>query len=229
MELKKDFLLESCGNKDTYIHNHHSLEIAEPELVKERFALICNNDKTNELIGQRNFTCKIPVTFDPRPELTRNCSEMSNNQIPHIETEEYLKDNFLSCNPPLCPGKGDPKRYLLNIDVESSLKNIDYHTTNCKQNIHKLKYDCEDCALSCYKDILHKDYELPQSDIAQCIKGYEFPEKGLPLSNNIYFRNENDTGYDYRNHEICNIGFERIWNNPTKRSMMDERCPYKKN
>ena len=32
----------------------------------------------------------------------------------------------------------DARRYFLNVDVESRLKNIDYLTTKCKEHIYKL-------------------------------------------------------------------------------------------
>ena len=225
-----DFLLPQCGNNDNNIGNYHGLEFENP---KPFINNSCNHDKTNEQIGKRNFTCKMPPVYDPRPELTGLCidGQKEREQIKTESTEDMLGDKLVSCTPPLCPGKMDARRYFLNVDVESRLKNIDYLTTKCKEHIYKLDADCKDCQLSCYRNVLKKDTDVPYPERprAECLEGHQFPDKTNIKDNPyVFIREKQDTVYDFTHHKVCNIGSERVWNNPTKRSMKEpEQCKFK--
>jgi hypothetical protein len=226
MELEFDFLLPECGNKDNNIGNHHPIELPNPEPVRSYYS--CNH--VEDKLVDRNFTCKMPIVFEPRPELTGLCinKKHENKQIQHQKTEDLLGDHHISCNPPLCPGKMDAKRYFINIDVESKLKNIDYYTTKCKSHIYKLDPNCDDCRLSCYKDITSNPVNLPERNINKCLEFQEFPNYSPIRENpNIFIRKQQDTVYDYMTHDICNQGPQKVWNNNTKRNMHDYKCKVK--
>ena len=222
--MEGEYLIPECGNHENNIGNYHPIELTSAEPVTSY--LSCNHNNTNELIGQRQFTCNMETVFDPRPVSGGLCNlDKSFEQIQHKKTEDYLGNHHLSCNPPLCPGKMDAKRYFINIDVESRLKNIDYYTTKCKKHIYKLDHNCEDCRLSCYRDILSKDVEIPEYPMNKCVKAFEFPGVAQNKENaHIFIRKGSDTVYDFKDHDICKMEPERVWNNSTKRNLFDYNC-----
>ena len=220
------FLLPECGNNENNIGNYHPIELDNPEPVKHY--LSCNHIDTSK-IGKRQFTCEMQPVFDPRPLNTGLCLDKNNfrEQLSPESTEDYLKNNVISCNPPICPGKMDAKRYFLNIDVESRLKNIDYYATHCKENVYKCDPNDNKCQMSCYRNVFNKDTNVPYPErgINKCIEKQEFPDISNDKSNpNIFIRPTQDTVYDLSDHEICTMKPERVWNNFTKRSMMDSKC-----
>ena len=94
----------------------------------------------------------LPVTLiPPRPCSTSLCS--SNKFCDSTGKPEILHDVPLSCENDFSPQgqKGNPKRYIANIDAESRLFNIDYITRNnsCGRKNFKEK---NLKSLDCYKD-----------------------------------------------------------------------------
>ena len=225
--MEYDFLLPVNGNTDKVKSTYHETTFAQP---KKFVNLICNQSKTNELIGKRNFICKLEHVFDPRPEMTGLCldGQIQREQLQPDSTENYLLPNFVNCNEhPLCPDKMDAKRYFLNIDVESRLKNIDYFDTRCKEDIYKNDPDCKDCSLVCHQGILKNDSNVPYPDRkrTECVVSHQFPNITNNRNNpNIFIRKKQDTVYDFSNHKVCKISPERVWNNFTKRNMQDPTC-----
>ena len=224
--MEYDFLLPQCGNTEKEgISNYHNINF---QPIKTFQNISCNHNGTNELIGKRNFTCEQPIVFDPRPIMTGLCvnEEKQREQLQPASTEDYINEKNISCVHPFCPGKMDAKRYFLNIDVESRLKNIDYYTTECKEHVYKLDANCPDCSLSCFKE-LKKDTNVPYPERPriECVETQQFPYISEDKENsNIFIRDQQDTVYDFTKHNICNIDSERVWNNPTKRSMKDYEC-----
>ena len=93
------------------------------------------------------------------------------------------------------------------------------------EHIYKLDPNCEDCRLSCYKDITTNPVTLPERNINKCLDFQEFPNYSPIRENpNIFIRKQQDTVYDYMTHDICDQGPQKIWNNNTKRSMHDYKC-----
>ena len=88
-----------------------------------------------------------------------------------------------------------------------------------KKHVYK-QTDCEDCKLECHDEILTKDVELPNRTINKCLPFQNFPDVSDDKSNNhIFIRQKQDTVYDFSDHNICNLGSEKVWNNFTKRNM----------
>ena len=225
--MEYDFLLLENKNNEKIHSTNHNIAFTQP---KKFVNLLCNQSKTNELIGKRNFTCKLEPVFDPRPNMTGLCldGQVERKQIEPKSTEDYLLPKFVNCRKhELCPDKMDAKRYFLNIDVESRLKNIDYYDTRCKEDIFKNDPDCKDCSLACHEGILRNDSNVPYPERkrTECVITQQFPDITQNKNNpNIFIRKKQDTVYNFSDHKVCNIPPERVWNNFTKRSMKDPSC-----
>ena len=71
---------------------------------------------------------------------------------------------------------------------------------NVKSHIYKLDPNCEDCRLSCYKDITTNPVTFTKRNINKCLDFQEFPNYSPIRENpNIFIRKQQDTVYDYMN------------------------------
>jgi len=112
--------------------------------------------KQNKLLSERRYG-NLPVTIiSGRPCATSLCT--SNKFCESSGDPEILYDPPLTCKNDFAPQgqKGNNKRYIENIDVESRLFNMDYKATN--KNCGKKDFkDKKLASLSCFDNVLLGD------------------------------------------------------------------------
>lgn len=147
------FSYDDIKNNNVYDINKVD-DIGLDERIKKNPLILNYYDEDLEYmknLNDRRFG-NLPVTLiPPRPCSTSLCT--SNKFCDSGGKPEILHDVPLSCENDFSPQgqKGNPKRYIANIDAESRLLNIDYITRNNTCGSKKLK-NPNLKSLDCFKD-----------------------------------------------------------------------------
>ena len=201
---------------------HHYYRSTDIEDTKEKWfppVQICNV-KNDNLLSDRIYDRRIAkgekcfknnlIPF--RPAFSGDCLPKIHQKPPEPIQNPILPD---CCSNGLWPNCGDHLGYLANIDIESNLQNIATKTNKCANKEFKtnLSKKCKDKCC----DYIKKEpvYQYPNIKPDKCIN-FETLNKCDKQSENRF--QKFDTLYDYTNHEICNLGCEKIWNTRSKRN-----------
>ena len=116
----------------------------------------------NIKLHDRNFGNGNSYILDGRPCSTSLCS--SNKFCESSGWPELFDPNMNQCDNYYLPqsGRGEPRKYLENIEVESRIKNMDYKINKCEFNYPKKGAECAPndtkCQLNCHKHLLQRDF-----------------------------------------------------------------------
>lgn len=123
-----------------------------------------NKIRGNIILNNRNFGNGNSYILDGRPCSTSLCS--SSKFCESSGWPELFDPSINQCDNYYLPQavRGEPRKYLQNIDIESRVRNIDYKINKCEFNYPKkgsqCKPDDKDCQLNCYKHIVNKDMRV---------------------------------------------------------------------
>jgi hypothetical protein len=120
--------------------------------------------QSNIILHDRNFGNANSYILDGRPCSTSLCT--SGKFCDSSGWPELFDETINPCDNYFTPqaGRGEPRKYLQNIDIESRVRNIDYKVSKCHLNYHKdgAKCDPQDskCQLNCHKELLKRDHKI---------------------------------------------------------------------
>ena len=123
-----------------------------------------NKMRGNIILHERNFGNGNSYILDGRPCSTSLCS--SGKFCESSGWPELFDPNINQCDNYFLPqsGRGEPRKYLQNIDIESRVRNIDYKINKCEFNYPKKGTQCKQgddkCQLNCYKHLLKRDHRV---------------------------------------------------------------------
>lgn len=121
-----------------------------------------NKMRENVILYERNFGNGNAYILDGRPCSTSLCS--SGKFCESSGWPELFDPKINQCDNYYLPqaGRGEPRKYLQNIDIESRVRNIDHKINKCEFNYPKKEAQCnpddKECQLNCYKHLLKRDF-----------------------------------------------------------------------
>ena len=122
--------------------------------------------EANQILHERNFGNANSYILDGRPCSTSLCS--SGKFCDSGGWPELFKPTINQCDNYFTPqaGRGEPRKYLQNIDIESRVRNIDYKINKCHLNYPKEGSKCDPndqkCQLNCHKELLKRDHKITE-------------------------------------------------------------------
>lgn len=120
----------------------------------------------NIKLYERNLGDGNAYILDGRPCSTSLCS--SGKFCESSGWPELFDPTINQCDNYFLPqaGRGEPRKYLQNIDIESRVRNIDYRINKCHLNYPKDGSSCDPrdnkCQLNCHKKILQRDHKITE-------------------------------------------------------------------
>ena len=191
MDVKFNSLFKNEDIIDVELNNFYDIisvdDVNLDSRIKQNPLILNYSDEElekNKLLSERRYG-NLPVTIIAgRPCSTSLCT--SNKFCESSGEPEILYDPPLTCNNDFAPQgqKGNNKRYIENIDVESRLFNMDYKATN--KNCGKKEFKNKNLtSLNCFNDVLlgdnvnfnyaSKSYKHNPKNNSACKKTYDRP------------------------------------------------------